>query len=167
MSDKMRKVLHAFAALADLGEEIAGSSDFEEMVNSSLHVVLGALGVRRGAVAEYDHRAGLLRFVAARGFPGAAPADVPLTEADAARIRAGGAEGVSLAPAGSPTRSNGGAALQHGAGPASRLGLPGVELLTPMVVRGDLVGVILLGGKASDEPFGREDREVVRSLARH
>ncbi|HEY9286354.1 MAG TPA: hypothetical protein VIP46_23075, partial [Pyrinomonadaceae bacterium] len=48
------KLLHAFAALADLGEEIAATRDFGEMVRSTLHVVLGALGVRRGAVAEYD-----------------------------------------------------------------------------------------------------------------
>ena len=54
MSDSMRMVLHAFAALADLGEEIAETSDFEEMVRSALHVVLGAMGIRRGAVAEFD-----------------------------------------------------------------------------------------------------------------
>ena len=54
MADQMRRVLHAFAALADLGEEIAETSDFEEMVRSALHVVLGAIGVRRGAVAEYE-----------------------------------------------------------------------------------------------------------------
>ena len=40
MSDSTRMVLHAFAALADLGEEIAETRDFEEMVRSALHVVL-------------------------------------------------------------------------------------------------------------------------------
>src|ERR671933_156687 len=68
MPDRMRKVLHAFAALADLGEEIAETSDFEEMMRSALHVVLGALGVRRGAVAEVERDTASLRFVAARGF---------------------------------------------------------------------------------------------------
>ena len=62
-----RMVLHAFAALADLGEEIAETSDFEEMVRSALHVVLGAMGIRRGAVAEFDRERDALRFVAARG----------------------------------------------------------------------------------------------------
>src|SRR3954463_1703979 len=68
MSDSTRMVLHAFAALADLGEEIAETSDFEEMVRSPLHVVLGAMGIRRGAVAEFDREHEALRFVAARGY---------------------------------------------------------------------------------------------------
>ncbi|HEX8290227.1 MAG TPA: hypothetical protein VF570_00650, partial [Pyrinomonadaceae bacterium] len=54
MADSTPMVLHALAALADLGEEIAETSDFEEMVRSALHVVLGAMGIRRGAVAEFD-----------------------------------------------------------------------------------------------------------------
>src|SRR3712207_4345286 len=62
------RLLHAFAALADLGEEIAATRDFGEMVRSTLHVVLGTLGVRRGAVAEYEAGATRLRCVAAWGF---------------------------------------------------------------------------------------------------
>src|ERR1700755_2139678 len=68
MPDRMRKILHAFAALADLGEEIAETDDFEEMVRSALHIVLGALGIRRGVVAEFDRDAAALRVVATRGF---------------------------------------------------------------------------------------------------
>src|SRR3954468_11799263 len=75
MADQMRRVLHAFAALADLGEEIAETSDFEEMVRSALHVVLGALGIRRGAVAEYERESDSLRFVASRGFGDTFPSD--------------------------------------------------------------------------------------------
>jgi hypothetical protein len=67
MSDKTSKLIHAFSALADLGEEIADTRDFNEMVRSTLHVVLGALGVRRGAVAEYIQGDNFLRFVAAWG----------------------------------------------------------------------------------------------------
>jgi HD-GYP domain-containing protein (c-di-GMP phosphodiesterase class II) len=37
----------------------------------------------------------------------------------------------------------------------------------PLVVRGELVGAILLGGKASAEVFTAEDREIIRSLGRH
>ncbi len=43
----------------------------------------------------------------------------------------------------------------------------GVEVMTPLVVRGELVGVILLGGKASGEAFTQEDRELARALGRH
>src|SRR6185369_6477381 len=39
-------------ALADLGQEIADSGDFMEMVRTSLHLLLGTLAIRRGAVLE-------------------------------------------------------------------------------------------------------------------
>src|SRR5215217_5599763 len=78
MSDSTPMVLHAFAALADLGEEIAETSDFEEMVRSALHVVLGAMGIRRGAVAEFEREGDALHFVAVRGFDEARACDFTL-----------------------------------------------------------------------------------------
>ncbi|HWW75295.1 MAG TPA: HD domain-containing phosphohydrolase [Pyrinomonadaceae bacterium] len=162
MSDSMRMVLHAFAALADLGEEIAETSDFEEMVRSALHVVLGAMGIRRGAVAEFEHAPAALRFVASRGF------DEDLT----------GAPPLSLKPAANGNgngNSNGSGAYAPALQDYARVEHElherfegaGVEVVTPLVVRGELVGVILLGGKASGEQFNAEDRELVRALGRH
>ncbi|HYH87271.1 MAG TPA: HD domain-containing phosphohydrolase [Pyrinomonadaceae bacterium] len=160
MSDEMRKVLHAFAALADLGEEIAETSDFEEMAHSALHVVLGALGIRRGAVAEFDRAASSLRFIAARGFGETFTQNfsLPVKSVEATK-----------------TKDNG-----DDANASSRQELAGVEreieeqfesgaveVVTPMVVRGELIGVILLGGKASGERFDAEERELVRALGRH
>jgi hypothetical protein len=43
----------------------------------------------------------------------------------------------------------------------------GVELSIPLIVRGDLIGLVLLGGKASGDPFTDEDRELLDSMARH
>ncbi|MBV9926904.1 MAG: HD domain-containing protein [Acidobacteria bacterium] len=150
MSDSTRMVLHAFAALADLGEEIAETSDFEEMVRSALHVVLGAMGIRRGAVAEFDRERGALHFVAARGYDDARALD--------------------LSPKSQPTANgNGGHAAQDFARVERELRekLSGVEVVTPLVVRGELVGVILLGGKASGEQFTQEEKELARALGRH
>src|SRR5436309_5973133 len=147
MPDRMRKVLHAFAALADLGEEIAETRDFEEMVRSALHVVLGALGVRRGAVAEVDREASSLRFVAARGFGESLPPEVLL----------------SLKPAVNGAKTNGNGAGAHAPSQQElarverevreQLGGVAVEVVSPLAVHGELVGVILLGGKASGEEF--------------
>ena len=151
MSDSTRMVLHAFAALADLGEEIAETSDFEEMVRSALHVVLGAMGIRRGAAAEFDCERGSLHFVAARGYDEALARDISLKS--------------------QPTNGNGngGHAAQDFARVERELHerLAGVEVVTPLVVRGELVGVILLGGKASGEAFTQEERELARALGRH
>ncbi len=158
MADSTRMVLHAFAALADLGEEIAETSDFEEMVRSALHVVLGAMGIRRGAVAEFDRDRDALRFVAARGY-----------DEDLARD-------FSLRPqAQRPPNGNGAGSLAHALQDFARVEHEvherfvdaGLEVITPLVVRGELVGVILLGGKASGESFTQEDRELARALGRH
>lgn len=147
MSDRMRKVLHAFAALADLGEEIAETSDFEEMVRSALHVVQGALGIHRGAVAEYRRETSTLSFVAVRGMGEEFPREMSLAlEGDG-----GAGDEVSWLDAKLSPRVE---AWQ-------------VEMVSPLLVRGELVGVILLGGKASGEPFFAEDNELVRALGRH
>ena len=154
----MRKVLHVFAALADLGEEIAETSDFEEMVRSSLHVVLGALGVRRGAVAEVEHEQTALRFVAARGFGDALKPDtsVQLTTDAAPQTNGNGARALTKHDIADIERE-----LRE------RFGEGAVEVVAPLIVREELVGVILLGGKASGEAFDAEDRELVRALGRH
>src|SRR5919112_3968426 len=97
------RLLHAFAALADLGEEIAATRDFGEMVRSTLHVVLGALGVRRGAVAEYDASAATLRCVAAWGFGRQMPDVLPFDD-ESAELFASRQQGglVTVRPARSP-----------------------------------------------------------------
>src|SRR3954468_6908110 len=161
MADQMRRVLHAFAALADLGEEIAETSDFEEMVRSALHVVLGALGIRRGAVAEYEREFDSLRFVASRGYGDTFPP--------------GSHFSLRLEPA--PATNGNGASHAHALSleelsrierdVLARFDADAVEVVTPLVVRGELVGAILLGGKASGEAFTQEDRELVRALGRH
>src|SRR6266446_3911938 len=67
METNTQRLIHTFATLADLGQEIANTADFEEMLRASFHLLLGSLAIRRGAVAEYDRQSEQLRFVAARG----------------------------------------------------------------------------------------------------
>ncbi|HEX5886422.1 MAG TPA: hypothetical protein VFY67_17915, partial [Pyrinomonadaceae bacterium] len=52
MEPSTQKLIHTFGALADLGQEIAGTGDFSEMVRTSMHLLLGTLALRRGAVME-------------------------------------------------------------------------------------------------------------------
>ncbi|MCA1629816.1 MAG: HD domain-containing protein [Acidobacteria bacterium] len=149
------KLIHAFAALADLGEEIAATRDFDQMVRSTLHVVLGALGIRRGAVAECDAAAGELRFVAAWGMGDDAPASLsfdPRLLEESLRDSADPAHFFER-----HLKSNFRAELE-------RLK---VGLVVPLVVHGELVGAIMLGGKATEEAFTPEEREVVATMARH
>ena len=52
MEPNTHKLIHSFGALADLGQEVADTGDFMEMVRTSLHLLLGTLAIRRGAVLE-------------------------------------------------------------------------------------------------------------------
>src|SRR5215467_1542949 len=67
METNNQRLLHTFAALADLGQEIANTSDFAEMLRSSFHLLLGSIAIRRGAVAQYDRRTDSLRIISNRG----------------------------------------------------------------------------------------------------
>src|SRR5678816_492426 len=52
MDPTSQKLVHSFGALADLGQEIANTREFNEMVRTSLHLLLGTLAIRRGVVAQ-------------------------------------------------------------------------------------------------------------------
>ena len=41
MEPSTHKLIHTFGALADLGQEIAGTGDFSEMVRTSMHLLPG------------------------------------------------------------------------------------------------------------------------------
>jgi len=152
-------LIHTFAALADLGQEIANTGDFEEMLRASFHLLLGSLAIRRGAVAEYDRERGQIRFVAARGLGQSQNIALPLDH-DHAR---------ELASLGSSL------SLEDATGEAQRflednktlLASVEIDLLVPLVVRERLIGVVLLGEKASAEKFIEEDLPVISALSRH
>ena len=162
-SSETDKLLHAFSALADLGEHIVATRDFEQMVRSTLHVVLGALGVRRGALAEHDAPASSLKFVATWGFGDKTLAPILLGREDVETFVGGGGRGRGDAP---PARAL--ASAEHfGTRITRELAALEAEIVTPLVVHSEFVGLILLGGKATDEPFSPEEREIVRTMARH
>src|ERR1700704_5246789 len=158
-----RKLVHTFGALADLGQEITDSSNFGEMVLTSLHLLLGALGIRRGAVSEYSASEGLLKFVAVRGLHEEFPTTLTVSEEARTALLRIGLSALEFAKLGGEALE-----LQELLAPCKALtGTLELQLCVPMVVRAELVGVVLLGEKATDEPFSVEDREVVSSMIRH
>ena len=159
MEPNTQRLLHTFAALADLGQEIADNADFEEMLRASFHLLLGALAIRRGALAEYDRECGQLRIAAIRGITESGQVELPLAYD----------HGQQLASLGSAL------SLDDATKEAARFlddhkdffASVEIELLVPLVVREHLIGIVLLGEKASGEKFVEEDLEIICSLARH
>ena len=159
METNTQRLLHTFAALADLGQEIADNADFEEMLRASFHLLLGSLAIRRGAVAEYDRERGQLRIAAMRGLTESGQAELPLAHDHARRLASLGSA-LSFDDA---TKEAERFLDDHKEFFASAE----IELLVPLVVRERLIGIVLLGEKASGEKFGEEDLEIISSLARH
>ena len=159
MDTNTQRLIHTFSTLADLGQEIADAGDFEDMLRNSFHLLLGSMAIRRGGVAEYDREAGQLRLVAVRGL-GESPVDtLPLSPEHARHL-------ATLASAKSLTVAANEAARfleDH----KQFFATVEIDLLLPLVVREQLIGVVLLGEKASGEKFTEEDLDVLSALTRH
>ncbi len=159
MEPSTQKLVHTFGALADLGQEIAGTVDFSEMVRTSMHLLLGTLALRRGAVVECTGD-GPLQCVALWGlsdemFKGF---EIEAAEKDAFLGKCEVSELLVKNPATANKFLN-----RH----RSELAREGIELVLPMIVRGEVTGLVLLGGKASGEEFSNEDFETIRAMVRH
>ena len=158
MEPSKQKLIHTFGALADLGQEIAGTGDFSEMVRTSMHLLLGTLALRRGAVVECAG-SGPLRCVALWGLGEQVVSGFEIDEAEKKAFLGGGAC-ESLVK---NTSNTNGFMTRH----RERLAQEGIELVLPMIVRGEVTGLILLGGKASGEEFSNDDFDTIRAMVRH
>src|SRR5262245_25208158 len=146
MEPSTKKLIHTFGALADLGQEIAGTGDFTEMVRTSLHLLLGTLALRRGAVVE-GVDADSLRGVAVWGLGDEVLRELAASETEKRELLTAEARDslVRDSEIGFVNRQR--QALLGG----------GIELVLPMIVRGEVTGLVLLGGKASGEEFSSAD----------
>lgn len=156
MEPSTQKLIHTFGALADLGQEIAGAAEFAVMVRTSLHLLLGTLALRRGAVAECIDEDSL-HCVTVWGLGEDLLREWTITEAERLELLdAQASEGlVRYSEKGFITRNYDG------------LSKAGIELVLPMIVRGKVTGLVLLGGKASGEEFSNADFETIKAMVRH
>jgi len=158
MEPSTHKLIHTFGALADLGQEIAGTGDFNEMVRTSMHLLLGTLALRRGAVVECSGP-GPLRCVAIWGLEDRAITGFEIEETEKQSfLKNDVAEFLARNTSSSNPFLN-----RH----REQLVGEGIELVLPMIVRGEVTGLVLLGGKASGEEFSGDDFETIRAMVRH
>src|SRR5215203_7551042 len=158
MEPSTQKLIHTFGALADLGQEIAGTGDFTEMVRTSMHLLLGTLALRRGAVVECSGP-GPLRCVAIWGLADQGLAGFEIDESEMESFLCGEISE-------SLVRNESSANIFIGRY-REKLANEGIELVVPMIVRGEVTGMVLLGGKASGEEFSNDDFETIRAMVRH
>ena len=156
MEPTTKKLIHTFESLTDLGEQVARNGDFQEMVRTSLHLLLGTLAIRRGAVLECDP-IGTINCHATWGLGDDFPRTLTFRECDKDIFLTEPA-GVSLDDLlRTPVFAEEHQELRHA----------GIEVLMPMVVQGKLTGLVLLGSKATGEPYAPADFEIIRVMVRH
>ena len=159
METNTQRLIHTFSALADLGQEIANAGDFEEMLRTSFHLLLGALAIRRGAIAEFDRDRGQLHILTTRGLGQLENIDLPIASEQARQLASFGST-LTLADA----KAEAARLMEEH---AQSFASAEIDLLIPLVVRERLVGVLLLAEKASGEKFAEDDLEVITVLSRH
>jgi hypothetical protein len=158
MDQTNQQLVHTFGALADLGQEVANTGDFNEMVQTSMHLLLGTLALRRGAVVECNSDDSL-NCVAIWGLEKASLSDLQIRKEERDLLMDAGLPALLV----KNESGNIGFVGRH----REMLDASGIELVIPMIVRGEVAGCVLLGGKASGEAFTLEDFETIRAMARH
>ena len=157
MHQSNQQLIHTFGALSDLGQEVANTGDFKEMVQTSMHLLLGTLALRRGAVLEFG-AAGSLNCVAVWGVEKSALEDLQICEEEKASL---------------VDTDLGSLLLKNGSenGFVNRYREPlvasGIAIIIPMVVRSQLTGFVLLGHKATGVDFTAEDLGTIHAMTRH
>lgn len=158
MPESLQKILHTFSALADLSHEIANTGDFEEMVNTSLQLLLGSLGIMRGGIAEFQPQAGKITVVANRGLDIRVGSNFQPSPGWAEEISG---QGIRLVVSGETDGDSG----SLGAEP-DWFTSPKVEAVVPLLVEKHFVGLILLGSKASGESYSAQDGAIISTISR-
>jgi putative nucleotidyltransferase with HDIG domain len=159
MKPTLRKMLHSLGALTDLSAEVSSTHNFEEVIRTSLHTLLGALAIPRGAITRYGSRPRHLKVIAAKGSSDLVGTKIGLDRDEAER----------LASRGRPV------ALGDQCNGLSQFVRRGAEFLkqvrahtaVPLVVAGELEGVIFLSEKLTGEQYTDDDLDIVATISRH
>ncbi|CAA9422061.1 MAG: hypothetical protein AVDCRST_MAG74-3315 [uncultured Pyrinomonadaceae bacterium] len=158
MPENQQKLIHTFGALAELGHEVSQKNNFQEMIRTSLHLLLGALGIMRGGVARYSRFGHELNMLAVRGLGDEFPLSLTICNEDERQFLTNGTVPIEIAQA---------KVLPFFQIYDRSFAAKKLELLVPLVIRDEIVGVVLLGEKANGEPYSSYDRDIICAMTRH
>ena len=156
---QFRRVLLAFEALADLGPVLTGERDFAKTSQEILTSITEAIAAREAVLFSYASDPAVLKSVAARGlssFPD--PAVIPLSSKNLDALN-----GLTM------PQNLGGEALP----PSVFLSDNGnvssdvFRCLVPLKVRGALVGLLALGRRDGDSPYGDDEHDALGMVSHY
>lgn len=158
MSENKNKLVHTFGALAELGHEVANKSNFQETIRTSLHLVLGSLGIMRGGVARYSRFEHELNMLSVRGLGDEFPLSLSLCHEDERQFLTNGLHPIDISKA---------SVLPFFQVYDRTFDKTKLQLLLPLVIRDENVGAVFLGEKATGEPYSGYDKEIICAMGRH
>ncbi len=158
MTEHPHKLIHAFGALAELGQEITNKNNFQETIRTSLHLISGALGIMRGSVARYSRYGHELNMLAVRGLGDDFPLSLSLCSEDERQFLTNGLNPIEISQA---------KVLPFFQVYDSSFERRRLELFVPLVVRDEIVGALFLGEKASGVPYTNYEKEIVCAMGQH
>lgn len=156
--ESQQKLVHTFGALAEISGEITQRQNFEEMIKTSLHLLLGSLAIMRGGVARFTKFTHELNMLSMRALGDDFPLSMSLCAEDERQFIANGVFPIEVSQA---------KVLPFFQIYDRSLSEKGIELAVPLVVHDEVVGLILLGEKASGEPYSSYDKQIICVMARH
>ncbi len=128
------------------------------MIRTSLHLLLGSLAIMRGGIARYSRYGNELNFLAARGLGDDFPLSAAIDISDEQEFLSAGMSEIEISQA---------KMLVFFQRYQRILERKNIEIIMPLIIRDELVGIVFLGEKASGEPYNSTDREIVRAMSRH
>ncbi len=155
---KENKLIHTFGALAELGQEVTSRQSFQEMIRTSLHLLLGSLAIMRGGVARYSRFRHELNMIAMRGLGEDFPPSFSVYHEDEQLFLENGLSAIEITQAKD---------LPFFKSYTSTVQKKRVELIIPLIIHEEIVGVIFLGEKANGEHYSSHDKEIINAMARH
>ncbi len=157
-AESRSKLIHTFGALAELGHEVASRSNFQETIRTSLHLILGSLGIMRGGVARYSRFEHELNMLAVRGLGDLFPLSLELCYEDERQFLTNGLAPIEISEA---------AVLPFFQVYQRTFENTRLQMFLPLVIRDETVGAIFLGEKATGEAYTSYDREIICAMGRH
>jgi len=158
MIEQRTKLIHAFGALADLGQEVANKNNFQETIRTALHLISGSLAIMRGGVARYSRFGHELNMLAVRGLGDDFPLSLSLCLEDERQFLANGLNPIETAAA---------RVLPFFQVYDRSFESRRIELFVPLVIRDEIVGAVFLGEKATGEAYTSYEKEIICAMGRH
>ena len=158
MAENQQKLIHTFGALAELGSEVAHKQNFQDMMRTSLHLLLGSLAIMRGGIARYSRFEHELNMLVVRGLGEDFPLVLSVCYEDERQFLTNGLFPIEVAQA---------RVLPFFQIYDHSFEKKRIELAVPLVIRDEIVGVIFLGEKANGEAYSSYDKEIICAMARH